>query len=689
MVASGSLVWCWRDGRWVPLRLSSINLSGAVTKAHWDAVKEFLRLAASQHLVLQEGALSHEQKRDLFSQQRRLKELQNNLAGKVFADESVSDDNNNSNEESLRTCGELSEELRDRIPKFDVLTWLENNDFSAEGEESPSSVSATAAASDEPRYVNNSQSVILRNLILVDPETNKSENNILNTVISDNDLKDSLNVKNALSSGFILPRKSPAIDFTINCLTDDSTANNNNNNNNVNICKNNANDQINKRLLVLTENNLKSVVSTLSNNFNKNFRTNDAENDKIVEKRQIPNTNILNYLQLIDRTGGKCVDDEKSSTLRWQKLVVSTKQSNKYNLDDKCRITDYVEKEDMKSLTLQPVKDAKDKEDKSDASSDILISPLQRHLCRPIKHKQPCRQPHKCDDRSLHGRKYPLNRNNTHPLDNLLKKEYSELELDQIPRVNSLSQTRLEWHQLIQKDKELASKDDIKINNKNSFSKVSINVLNLQRFSRLVRQRKNCDSSDGDEKKKLKKGSLKSKQLKRSDSNSEKKEDSRDGGFRSLRNKKHSLTHSFENYVDVPKDKVGAAVQWQRLVQRYRESKSAEDGSRYTEEPNGSGGRGKSDGKGKSDDQERYSDEPHKGGGCSPPLPNRAQKLKNFDKRGSIPEEQERYSDEPSQPQQGLQKAQISERKLKKQREAWSRNVRKLSDSLRPYVPQE
>lgn len=644
MVASGSLVWCWRDGRWVPLRLSSIKLSGAVTKAHWDAVNEFLSLAASQRLVLQEGSLSLEQKKDLISQQKRLNELQKKLN---FVNESdvVVDSNN---DESLKTCGEFNSEKTDRVANFDVLTWLENNRLSLEPEESKSTdIVPVKSMTVEPQYQNQNQSIVLKNFLLVDDNDKKVDA-----------VNEDLKTGEDSSSRLIYPDNSPFIGLSVvRCLKDDND---------------------NKKLLVLSDNNLNPLVRSLSIDDNK---ISDDKN----ENQILPRINILNYLQLIEQNGDKKLDDDDSS-LRWQKLVVSTKQNNKYNLDDDGK------KNEMTSLILKPLQPPfpADKPAENDEDGDISISPLQRHLCRPIKHKQPCRQPHKCEDKHFHGRKYPLNRNNTHPLDNLFKKEYSEFEIEQIPRVNSLSQTRLEWHQLIQDDKE-AAKEESKTNNKTSFSKVSISVLNLQRFSRLVRQRKNnCDNNGlGDDKKnKSKKGSQKSKTLKRSDSSSENKKDVKnEGGFRSLRNRKNVLNDSIDNYADVPKDKINSALQWQRLVQRHRERKGIEDIARYSEGPT-------SNKKGiRIDEQERYSDEPHKENELAPSFSNWLQKCRALpDKLSGVNDEQERYSDEPSQWQQAILKqhgTQVAEKKLRRQREAWARNTRKLSEGHRPFVSQE
>lgn len=53
---SGALVWCVSNDTWIPFRLDAVKLSGAVTKAHWDAVAELVRLLASNQLVLHDGS---------------------------------------------------------------------------------------------------------------------------------------------------------------------------------------------------------------------------------------------------------------------------------------------------------------------------------------------------------------------------------------------------------------------------------------------------------------------------------------------------------------------------------------------------------------------------------------------------------------------------------------------------------
>lgn len=55
MGVSGALVWCRSDDRWIPLKLESIKLSGALTKAHWDFVTELVKLIATNQVILQDG----------------------------------------------------------------------------------------------------------------------------------------------------------------------------------------------------------------------------------------------------------------------------------------------------------------------------------------------------------------------------------------------------------------------------------------------------------------------------------------------------------------------------------------------------------------------------------------------------------------------------------------------------------
>lgn len=125
---------------------------------------------------------------------------------------------------------------------------------------------------------------------------------------------------------------------------------------------------------------------------------------------------------------------------------------------------------------------------------------------RAFKQKQPCRQPHKC----------------------------------------TISQARLEWHQLINDPPEPEVK-------KNAFAKVSLNVMNLQKFYRLVKQRKNSD------KKKPKKDSG----LHRSDSDSLCHDHGNDvkDGFRSFRKNRglsigntYSAPRAEQRYSDEPRN---------------------------------------------------------------------------------------------------------------------------------------
>lgn len=51
MVASGGLVWCIRDGQWLPLRLDSIRLSGPLSADHWPAVSRLIEAIASQRII--------------------------------------------------------------------------------------------------------------------------------------------------------------------------------------------------------------------------------------------------------------------------------------------------------------------------------------------------------------------------------------------------------------------------------------------------------------------------------------------------------------------------------------------------------------------------------------------------------------------------------------------------------------
>ncbi|GLV36492.1 Src oncogene at 42A [Carabus blaptoides fortunei] len=53
MVSSG-VVWCLKNDQWVPLQLSSIILHGALTKAQWAAISDFLKMVANQQVVVQD-----------------------------------------------------------------------------------------------------------------------------------------------------------------------------------------------------------------------------------------------------------------------------------------------------------------------------------------------------------------------------------------------------------------------------------------------------------------------------------------------------------------------------------------------------------------------------------------------------------------------------------------------------------
>lgn len=53
MVSSG-VVWCLKNDQWVPLQLSSIILHGALTQKQWAAISDFLKMVANQQVVVQD-----------------------------------------------------------------------------------------------------------------------------------------------------------------------------------------------------------------------------------------------------------------------------------------------------------------------------------------------------------------------------------------------------------------------------------------------------------------------------------------------------------------------------------------------------------------------------------------------------------------------------------------------------------
>lgn len=74
MVSSG-VVWCLKNDQWVPLQLSSIILRGALTKAQWSAISDFLEMVASHRVVVQDTGngltgLSDDQKAVMRQQMR-------------------------------------------------------------------------------------------------------------------------------------------------------------------------------------------------------------------------------------------------------------------------------------------------------------------------------------------------------------------------------------------------------------------------------------------------------------------------------------------------------------------------------------------------------------------------------------------------------------------------------------------
>lgn len=680
MVASGSLVWCWRDGRWVPLRLSSIKLSGAVTKAHWDAVNEFLSLAASQRLFLQEGSLSLDKSHDFCSRpQLFLKYSQkkffitesdvgkkginnNNNSYDDFGDNGKKyDDNNNSSNESLKTCGELNSGLRrDQVSKFDVLSWLQNNRFNVvcdELERSSALLPFLKAKEQLSLQMIENQSFIFKNMLLVDRNTDKGENTFRTLTSSMN------------SKELIVRQHTSFVDFVAECLKEKK------------------------------------------NNINKEGGYSEKSHSDLVDKQNIvvdlSKKNFLNYFQsLSQNTDNNSIEDDKETKVIWQNLVVGTKNNKNYNLDDAFVVGERSSEKEMTNVIFKNVEYQSDKlknddkDDSNDGLADFKVSPLQRHLRRPIKHKQPCRQPHKCEEKSLQ-RRYPLNRIHTHPPDNLINKSgFPDCVLDQLPRVNSLSQTRLEWHQLIQNDKEV-SKEKPKVNsNKNSFTKVSISVLNLQRFSRLVRQKKNCDSnglSDDKCKNKSRKVSEKLNVLKRSDSSSESNKNENFEGFRSLRNNKNRSNDAIDNYSNSIKDKLSMSAQMHKVLHKNKEKKEVDDVARYSEEPtpNSKIIKVKTIGERKNDRQDKYHiDEQQKDTDSFLTFSNWLQKRRSLPEKNCFPiEEQERYSDEPCQWQNIVLKQNVgvrsSEKKPKRYKEAWTRNIRKLSEGLRPIGLQE
>lgn len=218
--------------------------------------------------------------------------------------------------------------------------------------------------------------------------------------------------------------------------------------------------------------------------------------------------------------------DKSTIPGRWEELVAESAPGNRYSLGDPEEGVDAVEPS----------------------------PPSPPPIPRAFKHKQPCRQPHKC----------------------------------------TISQARLEWHQLI--NDELKDPVEVEVKpSKNAFAKVSSNVMNLQKFYRLVKQRKSSD----------KKKSKKECGLHRSDSD--------------------SLCHDHGD----PNVKDG--------FRSFRKGRGLLIGNTYAA-PRA---------------EQRYSDEP------------RSALLLRC--RGADGGDARRYSDPPAA--------------TRKQREAWARNTRKLSDS--------
>ncbi|CAH0382378.1 unnamed protein product [Bemisia tabaci] len=137
MGVSGALVWCRSDDGWIPLKLESIKLSGALTKAHWDFVTELVKLIATNQVILQDGKLHN------------ASDCDSAVPESLEASESACP----LSLRSVPSCGsELSEEDRWESGNDDSDSWnLEDFECSDRGEQSDAdarSAKSEAAASE-------------------------------------------------------------------------------------------------------------------------------------------------------------------------------------------------------------------------------------------------------------------------------------------------------------------------------------------------------------------------------------------------------------------------------------------------------------------------------------------------------------------------------------------------------------
>ena len=700
MVASGSLVWCWQDGRWIPLRLSSIKLTGAVTKAHWDAVNEFLNLAASQQLFLQEGSLVFNQKRGLCSSSKE-KEFSNDSQIEVYANKKnvgnnvennsgsfkvidVRNCDNTSSNENLKTQEELNiDEIRGNIVNNDVVLSRFQNNYLKEIfyniENLPAILPSTVKSSTclEETEGNNNESHKFQNLLF--------EN--FNEDVNKNVLGATKEVNKNFTK-IMIPEDRSFMDIIIKCLKEAK--------------KNNK-------------------------NFNREYpdtKNNDSSNEEDICSNNLSKINFLNLLEFLNQKNPAIQNEKLIKEINWQNLNIDEKNIKKCDLIDNCKIIQSPKKgeeggeeENTTSLILKPLKENFDKstvkggkdDDRFDLPSDIPTSPLQRHFRKPMKHKQPCRLSHKYGEKFVQRRKSTFNRNNCHSQgDSEIEKQFSNVVLKEIPRVNSLSQTRLEWHQLIQDDKEEKKKSKLNIPNKNSFSKVGINVLNLQKFSKLVRQKKLCENNNVNDDKCKNKSKLKIVDVQKTDGALENEKISTDEessltiSKNKFNNNNNNYNCDIDDYVDLPKKYSFTRVESEKFVPKLRLRKFSEDNTSKPFQFHNTNDEKTNKLKILSErkisrEEDKDLNDVQKEWDSVLPFSSWLQKRKSVTEKPNIIfpiEEKEKLSNESNcQWQKILLKQNCAvpffDKKPKRYRDAWKKNIRKISEGLRPLILQE
>lgn len=147
--ASGAVVWCYKDEKWIPLQLSLVRLHGELTADHKLAISEFLQRIANKQLILQEDGFV-----ELTEKHKELLRLQHNRQ---------LDDNKRNNCETLErkiSLGQIPEDKiveQPRRPSMPELRSINHNN-----------------------NINNKENLFINNLLKEETEKQKIKTDIIN-----------------------------------------------------------------------------------------------------------------------------------------------------------------------------------------------------------------------------------------------------------------------------------------------------------------------------------------------------------------------------------------------------------------------------------------------------------------------------------------------------------------------------